>query len=205
MTGAAFVIIIVAKFTEGAWVTILVIPCVIALLLAIHRYYALVASAVQAGPLDVEDTRPPILLVAIQEWDRLAGKALRLAVTLSPDVVAIHLTHLMGPQTEESGKHLQAQWRRDVETPAAAAGLPVPRLVVLPATRRAIHEPILKFVDEPEERFGERRIVVLVPEIVKRHWYQHILHAHHAWRLRRQLLLHGGSRLTLMNVPWYVD
>jgi amino acid transporter len=205
MTGAAFVIIIVAKFTEGAWITILVIPCVIALLLAIHHYYALVASEVQTGPLDVEDTRPPILLVAIQEWDRLAGKALRFAVTLSPDVIAIHLTHLMGPQTDEEDGHLEAQWRREVERPAAAAGLPVPRLVVLPATRRAIHEPILKFVKEMEEKFGERRIVVMVPEIVKRHWYQHILHAHHAWRLRRQLLLHGGARLTIMNVPWYVD
>ena len=38
--------------------------------------------------------------------------------------------------------------------------------------------------------------------VVKRHWYQHLLHAHHAWRLRRKLLLHGGSRLTIMNVPW---
>lgn len=124
---------------------------------------------------------------------------------MSPDVVAIHLTQLMGPQTEEEGGHLQAQWCRDVERPAAAVGLPVRRLVVLPATRRAIHEPILKFVEELEERFGERGIVVMVPEIVKHHWYQHILHAHYAWRLRRQLLLHGGSRLTIMNVPWYVD
>jgi hypothetical protein len=201
----ALVIIAVAKFTEGAWITMLVIPCVIGLLLAIHRYYELVASETQAGPLRVADTRPPILLVAMQEWNELAGKALRLALTLSPDVIAIHLTQLMGPQTEENGAQLQARWRRDVETPAAAAGLPVPQLVILPAPRRAIHEPILKFVDELQERFAGRRVVVLVPEIVKRHWYQHVLHAHHAWRLRRQLLLHGGARLTIMNVPWYVD
>jgi amino acid transporter len=204
VTAVALVIIVVAKFMEGAWITILVIPCVIALLLIIHRYYQRVARAVQAGPLEVADPRPPILLVAVQEWNRLSDKALRLAVTLSPDVIAIHLSRLTGPQSEER-EHLQAKWRRDVEEPAAAAGLPVPRLVILPAPRRRIHEPILKFVNELEERFGARRIVVLVPEIVKRHWYQHLLHAHHAWRLRRQLLLHGGSRLTIMNVPWYAD
>jgi hypothetical protein len=92
-----------------------------------------------------------------------------------------------------------------VEQPATAAGVPVPRLVILPAARRRIHEPILKLVEELEQRFEARRIVVLVPEIVKRHWYQHLLHAHHASRLRRKLLLHGGSHLTIMNVPWYAD
>jgi hypothetical protein len=83
--------------------------------------------------------------------------------------------------------------------------VPPPRLVILPAARRAIHEPILKFAEELEHKSGMRRIVVMVPEIVKRHWYQHILHAHYAWQLRRQLFLHGGTRLTVMNVPWFVD
>jgi hypothetical protein len=204
-TGAALAIIVIAKFTEGAWITILVIPCVIALLFTIHRYYARLETETHGGPLALRDTRPPILLVAVQEWNRLADKALRLAVTLSPDVIAIHLTELAGPQAEEHGEFLQAQWRRDVEGPAEAAGVSPPRLVILPAARRAIHEPILKFVADLEQKFGTRRVVVMVPEVVKRHWYQHVLHAHHAWQLRRQLLLHGGSRLTIMNVPWYAD
>ncbi len=204
-TGAALVIIVIAKFMEGAWITILVIPCVIGLLLTIHRYYARLADDVRTGQLDLDDTRPPILLVAVQDWNRLARKALRLAVTLSPDVIAVHLTQLAGPQVEGNDEDLQAQWHREVEEPAAAAGVPAPRLVTLPAARRAIHEPILKFVDDLEKKFGSRRVVVQVPEVVKRRWYQHILHAHHAWRLRRQLLLHGGGHLTVMNVPWYLD
>jgi amino acid transporter len=204
-TGAALAIIVIAKFTEGAWITILVIPCVIALLLVIHRYYARVASGTHAGPLELDDTQPPVLLVTVEGWDRLAEKALRLALTLSPDVVAVHLSELSGPQVEEHGKFLKKRWRRDVEEPAAAAGVPAPQLVILPAARRAIHEPILKLVEKLQARFGTRRIVVMVPEIVKRRWYQHLLHAHHAWQLRRQLVLHAGSRVTVMNVPWYVD
>lgn len=181
------------------------IPCVIALLLTTHRYYARVAHEIQAGPLDIKDSRPPILLVSVQHWNRLTDRALRLAVTLSSDVIAIHLSKLAGPRTEGHHELLQATWRRNVEQPAVAARAPVPRLVILPAARRRIQEPVLKFVNELEQRPGARRIVVLVPEIVKRHWYQHILHAHHAWQLRRQLLLHGASRLTVMNVLWYAD
>ena len=105
-TGAALVIIVIAKFTEGAWITLLVIPCVIALLVTIHRYYAQVASTVEVGAVAFDDARPPIFLVAIQEWNRLASKALRLAVTLSPDVIAIHLTQLTGPQHESDGEFL---------------------------------------------------------------------------------------------------
>jgi hypothetical protein len=204
-TGTALIIIVIAKFAEGAWITLLVIPCVITLLVTIHRYYARVATTVEVGALEFDDTRPPIFLVAVREWNRLASKALRLAVTLSPDVVAIHLTQLSGPQQETDAEALRDRWRHEVERPAAAAGVPPPRLVVMPAARRAIHEPILRFVAELEQRFGRRRVVVLVPEIIKRHWYQHLLHSHHAWQLRRKLLLHGGSRVTLMNVPWYVD
>ncbi len=204
-TGAALVIIVLAKFTEGAWITILVIPAVIGLLLTIHHYYARLASEAKAGPLEVRDLRPPVLLVAVRDWDELAGKALRFAISLSPDVIALHLTKLEGPEAEEHGELMQERWRHEVERPAAEAGVPVPRLVILPAAQRAIHQPILKFVEELQTRFGTRRVVVLIPEIVKRHWYQHILHTHHAWQLRRQLELHGGSQLTIMNVPWHLD
>jgi amino acid transporter len=205
-TGSALVIIIVAKFTEGAWITVLVIPCVIVLLKVIHGYYSRLASEVEEpGPLALHDTRPPILLVAVQDWNRLTEKALRLALTLSPDVIGIHLTKLAGPQAEEHGRALRDTWRNNVEEPAEAAGIPPPRLVILPAETRAIHEPILKFAQELEVKFGTRRLIVFVPEVIKRQWYQHILHAHYAWRLRSQLMQHGGTRLTVMNVPWYLD
>jgi amino acid transporter len=205
-TGAALVIIVIAKFIEGAWITILAIPCVIVLLRTIRRYYdRLEAEVRDLQPLSLHDARPPILLLAVQDWNRLTEKALRLAMTLSPDVIGIHLTRLAGPQAEEQGRELRERWRQNVEAPAVEAGVPPPRLVILPAEHRAIHEPILKFAQELEAKFGTRRLVVFIPEVVKRHWYQHILHAHQARRLRSQLLRHGGTRLNVMNVPWYLD
>jgi hypothetical protein len=52
---------------------------------------------------------------------------------------------------------------------------------------------------------SEREIAVLIPELVKQRWYQRLLHANRARRLRSQLLRHGGTRLTIINVPWYLN
>jgi hypothetical protein len=48
-------------------------------------------------------------------------------------------------------------------------------------------------------------VAVLIPEVVKRHWYQHLLHARHARHLRSQLLRHAGGRLTVISVPWQFE
>ncbi len=205
-TGAALVIIVIAKFVEGAWITILIIPAVIALLKIVHRYYVRLAANIHdTTPLPLGDAKPPVLLVTMQEWNRLTEKALRLALTLSPDVIAIHLAHLAGPQAEEHGRQLRREWEVNVEQPAVRAGLPPPRLVTLSAQYRTLHEPILKFAQELETRFGERDVLVLIPEVVRQHWYQNILHVNYAHHLRARLLKHGGSRLTVLSVPWYLE
>ncbi|MDB5640047.1 MAG: ydaO [Bradyrhizobium sp.] len=46
---------------------------------------------------------------------------------------------------------------------------------------------------------------MLIPEVVKRHWWQHLLHSHRARRLANSLLLYSGSRLAVMIVPWYLN
>jgi hypothetical protein len=126
-------------------------------------------------------------------------------LTLSPDVIAIHLARLAGPEGEEKDRSLKAIWQERVIRPAAAAGLTPPRLVITQAQYRKVHEPILNLVDELEQKSHRRRIAVLIPEVVKQHWYQHLLHANHARHLRSQLLHHGGARLTVVSVPWRLD
>lgn len=202
-TGAALIIIVIAKFAEGAWITILVIPLVIAALKAIRHYYDKLADNIrEPAPFMIDDARPPIVLLASEGWDRLTEKALRLALTLSPDVVAIHLTRLSGPEAEEEDRSLREQWRELVERPAAGAGHATPRLAIVQAQYRNVYEPILKLVRELEQHFGDRRIAVLIPEIVKQHWYQYILHTHRARRLRKQLIRHGDRKLTIVSIPW---
>ena len=205
-TAIALLVIISAKFTEGAWITVVVIPCVIVLLKAVRSYYDEVAAHLrEPGPLDLRGTEPPIVLVALEGWSKVGDKAIAFAMSLSPDVIGVHLSQLEGPDSQEHNQTLQAQWKKDVEEPSRRAGLTPPRLMVLPAQYRAMHEPLLKLAEELQAKFGGRRIAVLIPELVKQRWYQTVMHTHRARRLRSQLLKHGGPSLTVINVPWYLD
>jgi amino acid transporter len=204
-TGVALAIIVVAKFAEGAWITLLVIPAVIILLKRVKRYYVrLAASLKEDGALDFRRVEPPIVLVMCDGWSRPTRRALNFACRLSRDVAAVHLTALEGPESPDD-RSLRRHWRRQVEEPAERAGAEPPRLVLLPAPYRRVEGPLLKLIQETEQRHRARLVAVLIPEMVKRSWWQHLLHAHRGWRLRRALLRHGGSRTVVIDVPWYLE
>jgi amino acid transporter len=201
-TGSALAIIIVAKFSEGAWITLLAIPCVILLLRTVKKYYAgLDAQLREDKPLDLRHSEPPIVLVVTERWNRLTDRALQFALRLSPDVMAVHLTALGGPDASE----LRRKWSRDVEQPAKEAGQKPPQLVLLEAHYRRIEGPLLKLIAAAEKDNRDRQIAVLVPQLVKEHWWQHLLHGHRARRLCSALLRYGGSRVVVINVPWYLE
>jgi amino acid transporter len=202
-TGAALVVIIIAKFREGAWITVVVIPIVVGVLQSIHGYYEELSRTMRmTAPLRLEDTRPPIVLVVMENWNKLTFKALRMAFSLSSEVIAVHLLHLLGPDQRESHQTLEAQWRELIETPVRSAGLQAPRLLILPASYRAIHEPVLRLIGELQAHDKERRIAVLIPQLVKLHWYQHVLHLDRSRKLRTQLLRAAVPRLMVIDVPW---
>ena len=145
----------------------------------------------------------PIVVVAIGEWNRLSARAMCFAFSITPDVIGLHLTQLSGPGTEGHERQLKQQWSELAVAPARRAGLPEPRLVIAPAQYRTIEEPVLKLVDQLERRMPLREVAVLIPEVVKMRWYQYLLHTDYAAHLRRQLLRRGGTRLTVINIPWH--
>lgn len=205
-TALALLVIVVAKFTEGGWITIVTIPCVLVLLRAIKRYYAGIDTQLRTEQqLEFHHKRPPIVLVATEDWNRLTGKALTLAMELSPDVRAVHLAALEGPDVEAEEKRLRERWAKAVEEPARAAHFAhPPRLEFLSAPYRRIHAPLLKLIKEVNEESPDRTIAVLIPELVKRHWWEYLLSVQRARRLRAALLEYGGSRVAVMEVPWYL-
>jgi hypothetical protein len=205
-TGVALAIIVFTKFAEGAWITLLAIPFVILLLRMTHRYYAgLDAQLREEGSLDLRQTEPPVVLVVTDTWNRLTDRAVQFALQLSPDVIAVHLMKLGGPDVEEKRQLLRRQWSEDVEAPARKAGLNPPRLVLLDAPFRRIEGPLLKFVSETEKKNPLRKIAVLIPELVKERWWQYLLHGYGARRLRTALLRYGGSRVIVVSIPWYLE
>lgn len=157
-TGVALVIIIVAKFTEGAWITLLAIPLVILLLAMTKRYYAeLDAQLRDAGRLDLRRVEAPMVVVVTEGWNRLTDKALQFALRISPDVVAVHLMALGGPDVEEQRRLLRQQWLQDVEKPATETGLRAPPLVLLEAPYRRIEGPLLQLIADVERKHPRAR------------------------------------------------
>jgi hypothetical protein len=144
------------------------------------------------------------VLVVTESWNRLTDKALSFALRLSPDVLAVHVTALEGDDSDDEHE-IRALWQTDVEGPAKAAGFRPPRLLLLRADYRVIHDPLLKLIKTLEDEFADRTIAVLLPEMVKTSWWQFLLHTHRARRLRSKLLQFGGSKLVVISIPWYLE
>jgi amino acid transporter len=202
-TAVALVIILAAKFIEGAWITVLAIPATILLLKAMHGYYQrLDAELAPSAAFALEETQPPTVLVAVEGRNRMTDRALQLAMTLSPDVAAVHLLRLEGPEAEEDGRLLKRRWQAEVAEPLQARGLTAPRLVLLPAPYRQIHGPLLDFIEKLDADTPGRSVLIMIPELVLAHRWERLLHNRRADRLRARLLKHGGPRLNIVTAPW---
>ena len=198
-TGTTLVIIIASKFTEGAWITVLVIPPLIWLFLRIRRYHDKLGRETEAdGPLDVTPLPSPVIVIPLKRMDRVARKALRMAMTLSGEVLAVQIL------TEEMKlEDLSGSWARLVEEPARAAGRKPPYLKVIYSAYREFYGPLLEALKDLGTEYPDRPIAVMIPEIVERRWY-HFLFRHRSMLLRALLLLHGGPRIVIITIPWYV-
>ena len=130
---------------------------------------------------------------------------------LSPEVIAVHLSAVdsddLAPAAEagDEAEALKNQWSADVEAPARQAGLPPPRLVVLRSPYRRFLAPLLRFLRGLEEENPGRVIAILIPLMIKRHWWQHLLHNRRARLLRSALLAKGGPRVVVIDVPWDLE
>lgn len=204
-TAAALGIILVAKFADGAWLTVLVIPATVGLLRLVRRYYVNIDRQLLRGAraqIDMQKHAPPVLLVPLERWDRAARKAVALALRLSDAVTALHLTEVEGPEAAEHTARLKRDWRRYVEGPARAAGLPPPRLTIMSSPYRSLRAPLLRAVAALRAECGGRPITVVLPQLVEGSWWETLLHAHRERRVRAALLRHGGPDVAVLVVPW---
>jgi len=149
-------------------------------------------------PLDLTHLNPPLVVVPIQGWNKIAQKGLRFAINMSTDVYVLQVK--IGEQIED----LRPQWCQLVERPMQELGLPVPHLSVMESPYRQIFRPILDFISDLAEKNPERYIAVLVPELVEGHWYHYLLHNQRAALLKGLLLVKGNRKINVVNVPWYM-
>jgi amino acid transporter len=198
-TGITVVIVLAAKFLEGAWVTVILIPALLAIMISVRRHYQAVAREIKLDtPLNLIHLEPPIVVVPIQSWNKTSEKGLRFAVNLSTEVYALQVR--IGDGVED----LRERWVHLVEGPALELGVPVPKLKVVESPYRQLFRPILEFVDELARANPGRYMAVVIPELVEHHWYHYLLHNQRATILKAILYVKGNQQINVVNVPWYL-
>ncbi len=200
-TGVTLAVVLVAKFAEGAWVMLLLIPALLVLFLSVRAHYRSVAREVAStAPLDAENLEPPLVLLPIRGWSAITRKALRFGLKLSPDVYALHVA-----DDAETMDELENTWEQRVCEPAAAAGLTAPKLVVIYSPYRKLYGPLKQVVEDLQRAHPGRDLAVLVPELVPTRWYHVLLHNQTATVIKAYLLFSGFRRVVVVNIPWYLS
>jgi amino acid transporter len=201
VTGVTTMVVLVAKFTEGAWITLLFVPLVILLFRQVRRHYHNIAMAT-ACPCPVEPratATPPIAVIPIDRWSVLTKRGLEFACRVSTDVIAVHV------ELAEHSELLRDDWERYVEAPFRVAGTQPPTLAIVPSPYRFVVVPIVQFVLDLSEKHPNRQIVVVIPELVEDRWYEYFLHNQRARLLEWTLLVRGNERIFTVSSPYHLQ
>ena len=199
-TAVTLIVVLVSKFTEGAWVTVLLIPILLLLFVGVRAHYRTVAREVASdAPLDAAHLEPPIALLPIRGWSAITRKALRIAMKITPDVYALHIAG-----DEHAVLDLEDTWSQRVRQPAMAAGVEAPRLIVIFSPFRQLYGPLMQAVTDIQKAHPGRDVAVIVPELVATRWYHYLLHNQTAAVIKAYLLFSGLRRVIVVNVPWYL-
>ena len=193
VTGIVTGVIVVTKFTHGAWMVIVFIPLLIGMMLAVHRHYVSVAEQLRVDPEEARRRlrlvpRRSVAVVPVASLNRASLTALTYARSIADDIVAVHVA------TEpESGEALQQRWRE--------AGLTIP-LVIVDSPYRELLGPLVAAIEKLHREKGAPLITVVIPEFVTAHWWERLLHTQTAWRLRRALVQIPDLAITM--VPYHL-
>jgi amino acid transporter len=200
VTGITTLVVLVAKFAEGAWITLLFIPMTIVLFALVRRHYHSVKVLTTCkAPVDVVGlSQPPIVVIAVDRWSNISRQGIEFAARLSPEVIALHV------EPKEHSELLQDDWEQYVEQPFRAAGKQPPQMQILPSPYRFVIIPVVQFVLDLSKKNPGRSVIVVIPELVEDRWYEYFLHNQRGRLLEWVLLARGNERIFTVSAPWYV-
>src|SRR5581483_2623439 len=146
------------------------------------------------------------IIMPMMAWNRVSRAGLQFAFNLSSEIYVVHVSTAKDDASPEKEKdEFVRYWRGTVEEEVRKSGLQVPQLKVLKSPYRAVIMPIVDYALELEAKHPGRKIAVIVPELVEKHWYHNFLHNQRARWLKTALLLRGNRRIVIVDVPWYID
>jgi amino acid transporter len=198
-TGITTIVVLVAKFMAGAWVTALLVPVLIGIMLVVKRHYSRVKREMaDMTPLNLVNLQEPIVVIPMARWDRITEKAMRFGLLLSKEIKVVHV------HSDNEDGNLDDIWDEHVMAPIKREHLQEPELVTIPSNYRFVINPLMDYILDLEKKNPGRKVAVLLPELVVRHWWENALHNQRVQLLKLLLLLKGNQRIVVVNIPWYL-
>jgi amino acid transporter len=188
-TGVIAAVVVISKFTEGAWIPAVVIPALVLLFRLIKRHYTGLGAALRLDTELVPEPRTNTMVLLVGGVHRGTIVGVEFAKSLHPTHLrAVHIC-----QTEGDGCAFQARWAKfapDVE------------LDIVVDPYRNLRTAVLRYVEEVESRWDDDRITVVIPEFVVHRWWEHLLHNQAALFLKGSLLFR--ENVAVVSVPYQV-
>jgi len=204
VTGVTVVVVLVAKFTQGAWLTLLFIPLMLLLFRTVRLHYhhiAVASSCTEPINARCADGKPPIVIVPLERWSSLGRQSLEFACRISTEVIGVHVE----PGEADHAALLTEDWERYVARPFRECGRAVPTLKLLSSPYRFVVVPIVQYVLELSKENPARQIVVVIPELVEERWFEYFVHNQRARLLEWMLLARGNERIFTVASPYYLS
>ena len=141
---------------------------------------------------------PPLVVIPMAGWNRISEKALRFGLLLSKEIKVVHV------HSADEAHGIDQDWDEKILAPIREAGFPDPELVTIPSTFRFVVSPLMDYILRLESENPGRKVAVLLPELVVRHWWENLLHNQRVQLLKILLLVKGNQRIVVVNIPWYL-
>jgi amino acid transporter len=186
-TGLVLIIVLITKFTHGAWIVVIAMPALFLLMTGIRRHYDRVTEELQPPPAGVTPPARIHGIVLVSKLHTPTLRALAFARAMRPTTLTAVTVQTDPVETEE----LLQEW--------ADRDIPVP-LTVLDSPYRDVTRPVLEYVRHIPRESPRDVVCVFIPEYVVGHWWEHLLHNQSALRLKARLLFQPAVMVT--NVPW---
>ena len=190
MTFTVLMVVIISKFTQGAWIPVLVIPAVVVLLQGINKHYRSMDELLVIEPDEKVRRKTNTVIVLVARVSRGSLIALAYARSLHPDrLVAVSV--VANPEEQD---RITEDWERHQ--------IPV-ELQTLYSPYRELSRPIMTYIDELDDRHDDDFLTVIVPEFTLDKWWQQLLHNQSALVLRSRLRNRPNTVVT--SVPFHAD
>jgi amino acid transporter len=201
VTGITVLVVLMAKFKDGAWMTVIFIPFLIVLFRKVrHHYHRVTVATNCCDPVEPSlHKAAPIAVVALDRWSRMTKQALEFASRISKEIIAVHV------ELENHSELLHDDWERYVVAAFREAGAAIPQLKVLPSPYRFVIVPIVQYVRKLSREHPDRRIVVVIPQLIEDHWYEYFLHNQRGRLLAWALLAQGNQNIYVLSSPCYLS